>query len=225
MPSQSYLPSRDEELSTWAGNYSSKITATPVAYGLLAADATALAALVASFNTALGAATNPATRTAVTVASKDTAKVALVADIRSLARRIQATPSVTAAQKTELGLTVHDEVPSPVPPPATRPLVAVMSTAARMINIRLSDETTPTRRARPTGTSGAEVYSFVPTASEAPPADLENWRFEGMATRSDFAVDFNAADIGKSATIVARWFNRKGETGPVSNPITGTIAA
>ena len=34
-----------------------------------------------------------------------------------------------------------------------------------------------------------------------------------------------AGDANKQATIVARWINRKGEVGPVSNPITGTIAA
>jgi hypothetical protein len=38
-------------------------------------------------------------------------------------------------------------------------------------------------------------------------------------------VAYEAADIGKTAYIRAAWFNRKGERGPLSDPITGTIAA
>lgn len=220
-----YLPSRDADLDSWAVNYSTRITATPVAYGLIAGDATALATLVSGFTAALILATNPATRTAGTVAAKDTARAVLVADIRSLARRIQAYPAVTPAQKADLGLPIHDAVPSPTPPPFTKPLLALVGNTDRTHTIRLVDETTPTRRARPTGTSGAEVYSYVAAAAEPPPGDLEQWRFEGLATKGEFDVDYNAGDVGKTAYIRAVWYNRKGETGPASNPITGTIAA
>src|ERR1043166_2371809 len=116
-----YIPHKDADLLSFASNMSTKITATPVAFGLLAADATNLATLLTAFSTALTLATTPGTRTAVSVASKDTARVALVADIRSLAKRVQATPTVTPAQKTDLGLPVHDPVPTPVPVPDTKP--------------------------------------------------------------------------------------------------------
>src|SRR2546423_1097889 len=99
MASSSYLPSREEDLLTWAQNFSSLITATPTAYGLVAADATALAALVSAYASALTAATNPSTKTKATVATKDTARVTMVADIRNLVRRIQGTPTVTPTQK------------------------------------------------------------------------------------------------------------------------------
>jgi hypothetical protein len=217
-----FLPSKDQDLDAWATNFSARITLAPTTYGLVAGDATALATLVTGFSSALATATNPVTRTAGTVAAKDTARAVLVADIRSLARRIQAFPSVTAQQKADLGLPIHDAVPTPVPPPATKPIVTILEKDNKVHVIRLADETTPNKRARPVGTSGAEVYSFV---GPNPPGDLEGWRFEGIASRSDFDVDFNSDDVGKVATIVARWFNRKGEVGPVSNPITGTIAA
>src|SRR5437016_1820127 len=105
-----FLPSSDADLLAFAQNFSTKVTATPVPYGLVAGDATALAALVTSFTTALNTANTPATRTAVTVASKDTARAVLVTELRQLARRVQATPTVTAAQRIELGLPVHDAV-------------------------------------------------------------------------------------------------------------------
>jgi hypothetical protein len=225
MASNSFLPAGDEELDVWSGNFSGLITAAPTTYGLVAADATALAALVTAYSTALEIALEPTTRTPVTVATKDTARAALVADIRSLARRIQANPAVTVAQKTALGLTIVDHVHSPTPPPATKPVASMVELDGRAHLIRLVDEATPTRRARPLGTAGAEVYSFVAQNGETPPGDLEQWRHEGLATRSEFTVNYEQADIGKLAHIRAQWINRKGQRGPVSDPITGTVAA
>ncbi len=220
-----FLPARDEDFNAWAVNFSALVAAAPVAYGLLAADATALAGLVTAFTAALTAATNPGTRTAVTVASKETARVALSADIRSLVRRIQAVATVTAAQKTALGISVIQGIYSLVPAPATSPLLNIVAVTPRQHAIRVVDETTPTRRARPFNAAGAEVYAFIGAAGVTPPADLEHWEFKGMATRSDYIVQYNADDAGKQATIVTRWYNRRGQTGPVSNPISGTIAA
>jgi len=225
MPNSDYLPAGDEAFNSWSGNFSGLVSATPTAYGLVAADATSLAALHSSYATALEIALEPTTRTPVTVATKDTARAALVADIRSLARRIQACPTVTVAQKTALELTIVDHVHSPTPPPATKPVASMVELDGRAHLIRLVDEATPTRRARPLGTAGAEVYSFVAQNGETPPGDLEQWRHEGLATRSEFTVNYEQSDIGKLAHIRAQWINRKGQKGPVSDPITGTVAA
>ena len=43
---------------------------------------------------------------------------------------------------------------------------------------RLRQDSSPSQ----TGTSGAEVYSFVAPVGTEPPGDLEQWRFEGQAT-------------------------------------------
>lgn len=225
MNKKDYIPTRDEDLSTFAQNFSALITATPAVFSLLPADATALAALVTEFTEALETALNPSTRTPVAVAAKDTARVVLVADIRSLAKRIQSAPNVTPAQKTSLGLTVQDHVRTPVPPPATKPVVNVVTNGGRRQTIRLVDETTPLKRARPVGVAGAEVYSYVQTSAEAPPADLEAWRFEGLATRSEFEIGYNSADVGKTAHIRALWYNAKGQSGPESDEVIVPIAA
>jgi hypothetical protein len=220
-----FIPSREADLVTWVSDFSSKISAAPTSYSLLAADATALAGLVTSFINLREIAQDPATKTAVATTNKAVAKAALLADVRSLAKRIQAAPSVTAGQKVGLGLPIHNATPTPTPPPETRPIASVAGIDSRMIALRLADETTPTKRARPANATAAEVYSFVATGSEQPPQDLEMWRFEGLATKSDFIVDFNQADAGKNATIVARWVNRKGAAGPTSSPITRAVAA
>jgi hypothetical protein len=222
MSSRDYLPAKDAELQAWATNFSARLTATPVAFGLVAADAAGVAALVTGFNSTLAGAKGPNTRTPVAVALKDTTRRQLVVMIRSLVRRIQATANVTASQKAELGITMRDEVMTPVPAPTTAPLVNLMDMLPRMHRIRLADAATPNKRARPDGVAGAEVYVFV---GATPPADLKDWQFKGLATRSEFEVAYEADDVGKQASIVARWVNRKGNRGPASAPITGTVAA
>jgi hypothetical protein len=225
MSSSSWLPDKDADLLSFSTNFTAKIVAAPTTYSLTAADATALGLLNTAFTSALASATNPSTRTKTTVAAKNVVKAQLVADIRSLAKRIQASPTVTVPQKTDLGLPIHQTVPTPVPAPSTQPLINLMSTGGKAMTIRLADELTPTKRARPAGSVGAEVYSYVAAAPGVLPDDLEQWRFEGLATKAEFEVDYNGPDVGKTATIVARWYNAKGETGPLSDPITGTIAA
>jgi hypothetical protein len=180
---------------------------------------------VTAYDTSLTTATNPATRTATAVAAKNTARAQLVADIRLLVRRIQATPSVTPAQKTSLGITVPDHVRTPVPPPTTRPVLSVANISSRTLSIRLADETTPTRRAKPPGVDGAEVYSFAAAAGTPPPADLTAWQYKGLAKRADFNVPFDAGDVGKIGCVRAQWVSTRGANGPVSDEITGSIAA
>src|SRR4051812_40899582 len=108
-----WIKSKQAELLTQAQDFSAKITLTPVAYGLVAADATALATDVTSYETAYQAATNPTTKTEVTVEQKNFAKDALVARMRSYGRRISVNPAVTDAQKIGLGLNIRDTSPTP----------------------------------------------------------------------------------------------------------------
>ncbi len=102
--------------------------------------------------------------------------------------------------------------------------------------LRLFDQDTPTRKALPRSAAGAQVFYFVTDRAvvdnspgggdrESIPADLSRWRFAGLATKSDFTIRYDAEDIGKTAHLRAVWYNRKGETGPVSGEITAMIAA
>jgi hypothetical protein len=86
-----------------------------------AAQATAYGALHDAFVAAYTAANSDATRTPSAIITKDDARVALVANARMLARIVQATPSVTNTQKSDLGLTVRVVEPGPIPPPAAAP--------------------------------------------------------------------------------------------------------
>lgn len=222
MASQGWLPMSDTGLRDFTGDFSAKLTAAPTTYGLTAADATAEAGLVTTYKAALATATDPATRTPVTITAKNVAKAGLVASTRSLAARIQANPSVTPEQKVALGLPVHITGKTPIPAPTTRPVVTVADITELTHAVRIVDESTPTKRAKPYGVAEAAVFTFV---GDNPPADLEQWEFKGIAKRSDFLIHYDAPDAGKRAHIRAVWFNPRGEQGPVGEPASAMVAA
>ena len=216
------VPEGNEALQTWANNYSAKITATPTAYGLVAGDATALAALVSDYSTRLASALNPATKTKVTVAAKNTSKAALIARCRQLARIIKANPTVTNAQREELGLHVRDSVPTPVPPPVTHPVVSIDKLGSLQSSLRITDEMTPSSRAKPDGVQGAYLYVKIDGTAPATPDDC---KFAGTATRNQHVISFPSGSAGKTFYVLAQWVNHKLEAGPVSSVVSSTIAA
>jgi hypothetical protein len=211
-------PQKDQDLNAWATNFDTKITATPTAFGLVAADATAFHALAADFSTRLETATTPATRTKSAVAAKNTSKLALRAKAQQLVKIISAYPPVTDAQRIDLGLNVKDAVPTPVPPPATKPLLAVDPDGT----LRIVDETMPDRRGKPAGASGAVVYAKIDGPAPLNPDDA---KFAALATRTRVAVPLPAGSNGKTLYVLAQWYNERGELGPVSNVASTTIAA
>jgi hypothetical protein len=215
-----FLPSKDAELLSWSSGFSSKITATPTAYGLVAAQATAYAALNTAFSTAYATAINPPTRTVGTVAAKNDAKTPLRAMARELARIIQAYPSLTNQQRVDLGLTVRDE-PSPINPPEESPVLEVVSAFGRTLKVRLHAVDT-TRRGKPAGVAGASVFTYV---GDAPPADISAWKFEGSTTRTMFDVEFApTVPAGSCVWLTAFWYSPRAMSGPACTPISSYIA-
>jgi hypothetical protein len=214
-------PQADTALDTFMSNFVAKITATPTAYGVTAADATAIGALASDFSARLATSSDPATRTKVAVAQKNTSKLALVAKARQLIKVITAYPPLTAAQRAELGLNPRDVAPTPIPAPATRPLLAVEPDGT----LRLVDESMPDHRRKPAGVSGALVFTKVAPATDAPPTTPDDARFALLATRARAALPLPAGSNGKTLWVLAQWYNERGELGPVSAAASTTIAA
>jgi hypothetical protein len=214
-------PAGDQALLVFVQNMDTLITATPTAFGLVAGDATALHALALDYTARLATATTPATRTKISVAAKDTSKLALVAKVRQLIRLVTAYPPLTPAQRASLGLNPKDVTPTPVPVPATRPMLALDPDGVA----RIFDETTPENRRKPGGVTGAIVFSKVGPETEAPPVEPADAKFAVLATRTRFAIPLPPGSNGKTLWVMAQWFNARGELGPVSAVASTTIAA
>ena len=216
-----YIPHTEADLLQWSSAYSQKITASPTSYGLVVGDATQLATLQSAFATALAAATDPETRGGSTIHAKEQARVNLVDYCRFLARQIQGTPSVTDQQKYDLGLTVRDTEPTPVPIPAHPPQVTIVSVSGRTVRIRMRDVQNPTRRGRPEYVAGATIVSYVGTEA---PTGASNWKFEGNTTHTTADIQFpDTVPAGATVWIACFWYNSRAMSGPACVPISTNV--
>jgi hypothetical protein len=220
MSRRDYLPEPDADLAAWCANFTDTIAADPACYGLSAADAAQLASARATFDNALATALDPATRTPVAVTAKNLARHALERAVRAAARRVQSFPGTTAEDRAALGLSDRAARPSRIAPPVTRPLLLVdANPPGGVARLRILDESAPLRLAFPPGVESAVVFTCALPPGTPPPASLDDWRFEGIATRSLFPLPERPADAALRVYAMAFWTSPRGEPGPRSLPL------
>ena len=213
-----FIPGREPELVTWSTNFDQKINAAAVSYGLTVAQASAYTAKHTAWLSSYQAANNPDTRSPSKVIAKDSAKTALISEARMLARIVQATPTVTPEQKSDLGLTVRDVEPSPQPIPPFAPTVVALSSTGYTARVRMIDPNNPTKRGKPDFVDGIAVFSFV--GDEAPTTEAA-WKFEGNMTRTTVDVQFPSTTAsGAKVWFTAFYFNEKKQSGPAATPVS-----
>ncbi len=163
---------------------------------------------------------------------KDAAKRELEGQIRPVSAFVQSYPKTTDADRAAIGITVKDTGGTPVPPPASRPLLLIDAASRLTHRLRIFDEgqshgseSRATRAARPRGTLGAEVYVALVAARETPPADFAAYKFIRTITRAGAEVAFPGEEGGKTAAYLVRWVSATGEPGPWGETVTATVAA
>ena len=219
MPSTTdFIPGRESELVTWSTNFDTLINADPLIYGLDIGQASAYAALHTAFVAAYQTANDPSTRTPSAIVSKDDAKDALITNARDLAAIVQSFPGTTDILRSDLGITVPDTEPTPIPPPANPPGIDIVSAVGRTVTLRLHDSLSPTTRGKPDGVAGATVFSYVGTAA---PVELDDWKFEGNTTLTKYDVNFDP-EVANGAMVwfTAFWFNPRAQSGPAASPVS-----
>jgi hypothetical protein len=217
----SYIPSKQADELAWLTNFSTILSASPATYGLTAGDAAAVAASLATYQAAYTAGTEPATRTKATVAAKDAARSAVLALVRPYAVMISLSSGISDDNKTRIGVTVRDHTVTILAAPATAPIVTPTLATPGQIRLRVADEVTPTKKAKPAAAIGLELRAAVLVAPPSDPADIP---YQGFVTRAIVDVSFDPADAGKKAYFAGRWINRRGEVGPWSAVQTFTVA-
>lgn len=220
-----YIPRPDGDFSAWAQHY---YDAVEKWYSVQGFDKELLAALKKALDT--WQSLYPAHVTAQQRAegarqAKDQARVELEREIRPVTNFVQGYPKTTDADRAEIGITVRDTSKTPSPTPTTRPLVSVEGGSRLTHELRLVDEGSPTRRGKPEGVAGAEVWVKLIDAGQPAPTDPSVLSFLTMTTRPTLRTDFRAADGGKTAVYMLRWVNTRGEKGPWSDVTTATVAA
>jgi hypothetical protein len=216
-----FLPSKNAELLAWATAFGQKITATPTAFGLVAAQATGFNSLLATFSAALAEATDPATRTRGKIQALNAARTPLKAQARALARIINAFPAITNEQRVDLGLNPRTGIINHSEAPEECPVLEVVGANGRILKVRLH-AVDSNRRGRPEGVESATVMSFVGSAI---PADISQWKFEGSTTRTTFDVEFPATvPAGSQVWLTAFWSSPRAQSGPACQPVAAYLA-
>ena len=214
-----YLPHREADLVQWSRNYSEKINADAISFGLTPAQAAQYAARHDAFAALYALAQSNSTRTPTVIVSKNQAKRELEIEARRLTRIIKAYPQLTIAQRVGLGISVRDPGgadTSQVPVPEQRIRISVINTLGNIVRVRLSDPDSR-RRGKPAGVAGASVFGYI---GELPPAELADWEFMGNTTRPVFNAKFpHRVQPGTKIWLTARWFNPRAQPGPACQPI------
>lgn len=225
-----YIPTSDAALDAWSQNFSTLITANPGIYGLVAGDATTIAAAVSTFHAAYLIAgvsgsipktpLNPAARTSVTVAAKDVAAAAMLGLLRYYAILIRNNPGVLDAQRAALQLTIPKTIPTPIPTPVTYPLLSLAGVTPGQATCYARDSGTPSIKAKPFGVVTLQMMIKYSATVPAGPTLAD---YFADFTKSPFVCNFLAADAGKTAWCYGRWETRTGLRGPWSAALSFVV--
>ncbi len=219
-----YIPGPDAEFDAWQQNFVAYANANLAALGLVAGDMAPITAAQTTWTAAYPAHVSAQAAAESATAAKDGARVSYVFQLRLLVKQLQASPEVDDAERAALGITVPDPG-APIGPPTSRPVVNVECGQRLQHTIHFSDEATPTRKAKPAGVLGAEIWVDVVAIGQPTPTDPAAFSFIALDTRTPYTLDFAGADGGKNAHYLLRWVNPTGEKGPWSETASATISA
>lgn len=216
-----YIPGPDASFQAWQSNFVTYANANLAALGLVAADMAPITAAQTTWTTAFPAHVAAVAAAKAAKQTKDEARAAYVAAIRPLVRRLQASAVVSDAEKASLGITVA-QTPGPIGPPTTAPICTIECGNRLQQTLRFVDSATPTRKAKPAGVLGVEIWNKVGTT---PPTGENDLRFVAVDTNAPYVMNFPAEDGGKTNYVWMRWVSPTGERGPWSEQAQATIAA
>ncbi|MEZ6132523.1 MAG: hypothetical protein R3C59_27985 [Planctomycetaceae bacterium] len=218
----SFIPPAEGNFDAFVRQFVNQVAADPTEYEVSAERVKALQTQLADWDKKYAAAVKARDAAKAATESKDEARRTLEETVRSVAKLIQANDEITNAARDAAGLPIHKTSRTPVPVPHTFPTGTVIGSDRLELTLMYSDVATPTRKARPHGVRGCEVYVAV---GENPPTSPEDYRFVAFSTRTPELIKFKSDEGGQTANILLRWVNTKGESGPWSQPIMATIPA
>lgn len=217
-----YIPPKDADLNNWLANFSSLITAGPATYGLVAADATSIAAATASWTAAYNLVTSPATKTATTVQAKNVQRVNVLAIARPYAQTIANNAGVSPSNKIALGLNPRTSTPTPVTAPTTNPILSIVSSPPMQLIARYRDSiASPSVKSKPYGVLQVQIFAETSLTAITNPAVLPLFT---QTTKSPVLLQFDSSKIGLTAYMAARWVTRTGLVGPWSPIVSYVIS-
>jgi hypothetical protein len=222
MRGKDFVPTTDAAFNQWQIVLIAYLVANADKLGLPAAAITALQTLQAAWQTAFAAAEDPATRTPAAIMAKKEALAALVKEIRAFVKEhITYNRSINDVDRTNMGLPVHDNKPTPVPPPASMPIGEVDFSVHQRHSVHVKDASL-TAKAKPENAHGFEVWYKI--GGDAPTKDSD-FAYAGFSSRSPFPIDYPMDAVGKTVYYRSRWVNARNQPGPWSETVVSAVVA
>ena len=155
--------------------------------------------------------------------TKNDARKAYTALIRSVVNQyLRNNPAVENDDRVALGLNVPDTTRTRKPVPDHAPKQTVDKIDHLLHKLRITDPANPSSRKKPEGVARINVYRFIGEQSATPV--LAEYTFVGASTKFLYKSSFEDTQIGKKAWYISQYENTRGERGPVSVPVSATIA-
>jgi hypothetical protein len=220
-----YMPRPDGNFSAWANHYYDAVKKFYDVQGFDPDLLTPLLKALETWNAQYPAHVAAQQRAEGARQAKDAARAALEREVRPVTNFVQGYPKTTNADRAEMGITVRPPKGTPAQTPTTRPLALVESGQRLTHQLRLVDESTPTRRARPKGVQRAEVFVALTAPGQPAPSDPREYRYIGSVTRGETTLSFESDKGGMQAHYLSRWVSTGGATGPWSDTTSATVAA
>ena len=218
---QDWFPKVDGDIAPWLTNFLTIANANLTALHLTGADLLPVQQALDNWRDLYDTHTTAQAAALAARDGKDGGIEAIEAALRPLVNKIQATPGVTDPIRHSLGITVRSTTRTAVGEPTTRPVGPVDTSQRLRHTIAFVDELTPTSRAKPEGVSGCEIWVKVGDAPTGP----SQVAYLALDTRSPYVAEYDDADAGKVAHYMLRWLSTRGERGPWSQTVSGTITA
>ncbi|MGL4995689.1 MAG: hypothetical protein ACRC6G_05905 [Deefgea sp.] len=212
-----YLPSKDAEFDSWQQRF---VTLAESKLGQnVKALAPQLVAARAAFEAAYGQHIAAQAAAKAATVAKAAARGRLVPLLRTAAQIVQIDPSLSDEQRAAAGLPVHKKSRTRAKAPTTRPLVEIEAGQRLRHTLHFRDEGS-TRKARPVGVQGAEIWVKL---GNTPPASTDELRFLALDTSSPYTCHFDIPDAGQTAYYMLRWLSTNGKPGPWSETVSATV--
>jgi hypothetical protein len=209
------LPTKDDDLRSFAVNLLSQCDTNKTAWGIPADAITAAQAVSTDYGTKLAASESPDRRKSDTVA-KNEAKKTLSAALRVfIGKYLEYNDAITDPIRESLGLPLKDVVKTPVPRPLAAPVAYIKVRASRILELHFKAEGAE-GSARPKGYSGAVIRWAVLDTSSPAPVDTDTLTRSVLATKTPHVFEFSEADRGRKAYFGIAWQTNTGLLGVFS---------
>jgi hypothetical protein len=216
-----YMPRTDAGFNTWQNEVETEVETNATAWGIPADAITELKGYKAPWDTAYAKAENKQNRTSADVTAKNTALTAYQKFLRIFVTQwLSVNPKVSDADRTRMGLTIHNNSRTTVPAPESTPTGMIDFSIRLQHTLSFYDQDAAHSNAKPEGVTGCEIYAKVDGDA---PTTVDEMKFLGICSASPYVVKYDATKAGKTAYYWLRWTNRKGETGPWSIVISAMI--